>query len=1628
MGSEAHTQPEGSPQVGLIPRFIEDFFRKMQEKKQDSDEASNSGDRNTGDSPCSDVPCAPILLEYHIKASFLEVYGEDVYDLLDSERRSLPLREDSSGGVVIAGLTDKVITCPKEALHVLHEGTNNRTTAATLMNLTSSRSHAVFTIYLTQKTRGSDQVDLVSTSKFTFVDLAGSERMKKTGAEGERAREGIKINEGLLALGNVINALADDERLAKEKTIHVPYRQSKLTRLLQDALGGNSQTLFLACVSPSDTNVSETLSTLRYANRARNIRNAPTKNLDPTSTELQRLKDLTRVLQCELVKAKFQGGDGDKENDPATIGKVDDILYKRPEVEEYLRMIHRTVSEQSGATDVPAYSFKHLSAVPASGVHNNSLKIEGPLPTIEATPFKGSERIDESFHIDVNPDEDMAILDRLLELQHHDHEFDKAKKRDDESLKKMDGELQREEALLLQLRESLKAYHSLKQKYEELMMEVQQLETEKSSLAEQLEKATADPSVGNSAAIKRQLERVELSLNRARRETLSHRQKYKAAEEQARRCQVLERKIATLKQAKTNLLKKQKETAARYKEVTEAKTKELLALKRKEKSANARLSKMKIEIQQHKTHLEKRKQYCTKLSDKLKQTEAHLMKLLSMRQRDLVERASIIGKKGPLLESVLERNSEKNSDHETRMEKLSSEDLKTIQFISDKLMTEKIDHAIRLSTYKERVAEYSETMRLVVAHVKELKDRRELMETDSHDVGDVEEIEETVAELEMKLEFLGAEVKEIESLLPDEQKMSRDEEAVRKLMKKLPALALRKLIFNSYEKLVESETENRANLEILKRKDAAISSLEIEVDILHAKVESLSQDLSKRHILLESGEDIFSVLKNVQAENEELETRLSRSMSEIDELKQVVDETKDSLRMQKIEAEEAKDELVLVKASLDQMNGVVEAESTLSELQRLWSALGFDQSERESIRDEILHSVSHTCQRHKDEATNLMSETKNEIAELQSKLAMMQAALGISISLETSHGGLLAEAKELRRQVQNLVPTFESANARRERIISEMVKLCSALDISKDELPANLKVLMEQLDSTHSTKMTIARLRRASIMENVQSMVDSITTDMGEKCEAKDDKSIRDKYALPEASLEEGFLDKCETDIAALRVKKSEMLVMNRERMQSIQELTKRLHSGTQELFDLVNAELKARDGNLPTWWEAERAMGILKKAVSFCRFDDFDSSDTRFITSIQKALENVAGTREQVSTVLRQIVEKAQQTLLDIVGRELDASEAYASFHDALLKLPSLSQDFSTACITEMEALVLGTEAMTQSEIEALTVVWEALRVSPEERRAFWGDVDKDEEIASREDRFHQLEECLAEGKTEVWISTLLTKGRIVNKELQTKLRKLAAIHREVEKLRSKQDTKSQVLSLDSEIRILNSKLLDFEELQCSKQRLLTKKSGSTSLLKEARFRKQMKAKFESKLSQLASLLRSWEKEEGHPFDATLLSDDVRVLLDHPDQMETWIEKRTQLMPSRTVPTKSTPQKRSFEDGRVPAKSNAISASIRSLPPRKKAATVAAKALKSANDRPIESTAPRRSDRKRKPMHSSENLAQQPEPSTKKKSPVIKRVPKVRRKESATCLPVLKKRNNMFISRANHSPQRNFT
>lgn len=213
---------------------------------------------------------------------------------------------DTTGAISVPDATIKPIHGPQDAMRCLQQGALARTTASTQMNAQSSRSHAIFTILIKRQRRLTGEQTVIDddvetlTAKFHFVDLAGSERLKRTGATGERAKEGISINSGLLSLGNVISALGDTSK----RVLHIPYRDSKLTRLLQDSLGGNSQTLMIACVSPSDRDFMETLNTLKYANRARNITNKVIVNQDQSSRTITLLRREIAALQLELIEYK----------------------------------------------------------------------------------------------------------------------------------------------------------------------------------------------------------------------------------------------------------------------------------------------------------------------------------------------------------------------------------------------------------------------------------------------------------------------------------------------------------------------------------------------------------------------------------------------------------------------------------------------------------------------------------------------------------------------------------------------------------------------------------------------------------------------------------------------------------------------------------------------------------------------------------------------------------------------------------------------------------------------------------------------------------------------------------------------------------------------------------------------------------------------------------------------------------------------------------------------------------------------------------------------------------------------------------------------------------------------------
>ncbi|KAG8374100.1 hypothetical protein BUALT_Bualt11G0095800 [Buddleja alternifolia] len=283
--SKSGPRGELPPEAGVIPRAIKQIFDTLESQHA----------------------------EYSVKVTFLELYNEEITDLLapediskvaleDKQKKQLPLMEDGKGGVLVRGLEEEIVTSSSEIFTLLERGSAKRRTAETLLNKQSSRSHSLFSITIHIKEATPEGEELIKCGKLNLVDLAGSENISRSGAREGRAREAGEINKSLLTLGRVISALV-------EHLGHIPYRDSKLTRLLRDSLGGRTKTCIIATVSPAVHCLEETLSTLDYAHRAKNIKNKPEVNQKMMKTTL--IKDLygeIERLKSEVYAAREKNG------------------------------------------------------------------------------------------------------------------------------------------------------------------------------------------------------------------------------------------------------------------------------------------------------------------------------------------------------------------------------------------------------------------------------------------------------------------------------------------------------------------------------------------------------------------------------------------------------------------------------------------------------------------------------------------------------------------------------------------------------------------------------------------------------------------------------------------------------------------------------------------------------------------------------------------------------------------------------------------------------------------------------------------------------------------------------------------------------------------------------------------------------------------------------------------------------------------------------------------------------------------------------------------------------------------------------------------------------------------------
>ncbi|XP_026810983.1 kinesin-like protein KIF11-B [Rhopalosiphum maidis] len=304
-----------------------------------------------------------LQVEHTVRASFLELYNEEIFDLLscseEPTHKSLRIFEEKKGSVIVRGLEEVIVSNKNEVYKLLEKGSKRRQTAATLMNAQSSRSHTIFTITVHIKESTIENEDIVRVGKLNLVDLAGSENIGRSGAIDRRACEAGNINKSLLTLGRCITSLV-------EQTPHVPYRESKLTRLLQDSLGGKTKTSIIATISPSHCNLEETMSTLDYASRAKSIKNKPEVNQKFTKKALIReYTDEIEKLKRDLVATRDKNGvyvaeenyndmvlrleknEADICEKIATIRAVNEELNKKEEIMRELKVdLIRTMDER----------------------------------------------------------------------------------------------------------------------------------------------------------------------------------------------------------------------------------------------------------------------------------------------------------------------------------------------------------------------------------------------------------------------------------------------------------------------------------------------------------------------------------------------------------------------------------------------------------------------------------------------------------------------------------------------------------------------------------------------------------------------------------------------------------------------------------------------------------------------------------------------------------------------------------------------------------------------------------------------------------------------------------------------------------------------------------------------------------------------------------------------------------------------------------------------------------------------------------------------------------------------------------------------------------------------------------
>ncbi|XP_003703069.1 kinesin-like protein 3A isoform X1 [Megachile rotundata] len=622
--------------MGVIPRAVHDIFSIISSKED---------------------------WNFKITVSFMELYQEQLYDLLADKQRNqsiVDIRDDGKN-IKVAGVVEKEVKTAVETLQCLTQGSLGRATGATAMNANSSRSHAIFTLCIYQQNK--TDPNMATTAKFHLVDLAGSERSKKTQATGERFKEGVNINKGLLALGNVISQLGEGGSMS-----YVGYRDSKLTRLLQDSLGGNSMTLMIACVSPADYNLDETLSTLRYADRARKIKNKPVVNQDPKVAEINRLNKLVQELKLALVgqeinvSCPIEHQELEVKNQSLQ-QKIKDlteklnanlieaiIMHERAELAEQARekiqsVMSKILEECKELMDdfnknpnthseyyikLEAIYLKILDIQNDQKKTTEELMNHGVSSTVNIKSFTANnEEVSEQTSIDEASSEISDSLDDFDEKQ-EEHTLLQVKRNNE--VQNINKELAIKESLICQLLKNSSHVIDYSKEKQDMEQEIKALQTEKEELLQTLQNVHANNASSKLAESRRKkVQELEKKITELRRKVMEQDKIVKMKEKQDQQIKNLLNETQLLKQTRVKLIRQMRIESDKFTKWKTIKEKELNKLKDQNRKQVNEVTRLKMWHNKQETVFKRKMEEAFAVNKRLKEA-LDLQKRAAMRR------------------------------------------------------------------------------------------------------------------------------------------------------------------------------------------------------------------------------------------------------------------------------------------------------------------------------------------------------------------------------------------------------------------------------------------------------------------------------------------------------------------------------------------------------------------------------------------------------------------------------------------------------------------------------------------------------------------------------------------------------------------------------------------------------------------------------------------------------------------------------------------------------------------------------------------------------------------------------------------------------------------------------------